>query len=660
MARVEDIVQHVKAMGQTAVALTEHGNVSSWPELDRQCAKHGIKPIFGIEANINHEGRIHHITLLAMDDAGIRSIYALVRRQQPPKGKLKVAWVTIEDVLALSEGVICLTGCLASMAARLDVDGSILHVEALQKAFGDRLYAEVQAHTFPEQIEHNLRMRYIASVLGLPVVLTYDAHYLLKEEVDIYFDAKSWGDDVVHRDQYNMYYGNGDGQPDCDMTLEIAARCTAKLPKWVGDGYLQDDRSVVYDTITKALVNLPEQYKQRLEYELKVINDFECAGYFVLLHNIVAFGREMGIEFGPGRGSAAGSLLAYVLGITQVDPIEHGLYFERFLNPGRRTLPDIDIDIQGDRREEFLLALQAKYGANNVAQVCTYLQCKASAAILAAARCLGIDHNEAYKYSKIVPDDAGSKWSLQKCFDEVQEFSSMPKEWARLAMKLEGTVKAFGVHAAAIIIAPNVVNRLPTIALPSATLPVLCYDMDDLEKMGLVKFDLLGLKTLTMLSKIKQLTGQEYKVPLDDEATYELISKGDTFGVFQLDSEGCQDVQKQLKPHNISDLSLILAAYRPGPLMSGMVDQMIQNKENSTSELIFDDLQETLGETYGTPLFQEQYMKAAQEVGGFSLSEGDLLRRAMGKKDASKMAELKAKFIEGGVRLWKQRNKSIC
>lgn len=646
LAAVSDIVNHVKGLGQTAVALTEHGHVSSWPELDRCCRKAGIKPIFGIEANIAYNNRIHHLTLLCMDNTGIENVYALVRRQQPPKGKLKANWVTLEDVLELSGGIICLSGCLASIVARLPTyEEKLEHIQLLQQHFGDRLYLEVQPHTFDEQVQHNAIIRQLATATGIPITLTHDAHYLTEEEVEVYFSSKSWGAEVGNRADYKMYYGAGDNSPEALMSVEVANRCTATLPKWVKTGHLHLDDTEASTTIALYREKAKEEYAARLDMELKVIHEFECWHYFILLHDIIKYGQSQGIIFGPGRGSAAGSLVAYVLGITDVDPIKYGLYFERFLNPGRKALPDIDVDIQGDKREAFLSLLAERYGRNNVAQVCTYLQNQAGSAILAAARCLGIDHHEAYKYSKIIPNDAGKKWSLDKCFEEIPEFANIPEEWATLARKLEGTIKGFGVHAAAIIVAEDIINTMPCNSLPSATLPVVMYDMADLEGMGLIKFDLLGLKTLTMLSKIQERVGQSYKANLADGNTYSLISSGNTFGVFQMESSGCQEVQKAIKPDSIDDISAILALYRPGPLSNGYDKEYAHNKHNGYKK---DNITSLLSDTYGIMIYQEQTMRLATELCRYTPAEADNLRKAIGKKLPEEMERHKIRMMRFG------------
>lgn len=646
MASVADIVAHVKSLGQTALALTEHGHVSSWPTLARECAKAGIKPIFGIEANINYNNRIHHITLLAMDNTGIDSIYELVRRQRPPQGKLKASWVTLEDVLELNTGVICLSGCLASICARLPTyEEKLEHVRELHRAFGDRLYLETQAHTFGEQIEHNIVIRMLSNETGILPVLTRDCHYLNEDEVEIYYSAKSWGAEVGERHHYKMYYGPGDGTEEALRSVEIADRCNATLPLWQASGHLQLDPEPALEILRAYYRQAPIAYKQRLKMEIDVIKSFDCLGYFVLLHDIIGFGNTLGIEFGPGRGSAAGSLVAYVLGITKVDPIQHGLYFERFLNPGRKSLPDIDIDVQGDKREEFLLALADRYGKGNVAQVCTYLSNQAASAILAAARALGINQNEAYVYSKVIPDEAGKKWSLDRCFSEITEFQNMHPDWAALSLKLEGTIKAFGVHAAAIIVAEDVVNKMPCNNLPSAVLPVLMYDMNDLEKMGLIKFDLLGLKTLTMLSKIQKITGIPYAAALDDKQTYDMIASGDTFGCFQLESKGCQEVQRMVKVDSLNDISAILAIYRPGPLSNGYHETYANNKHNGYEHSV---TSRYLSDTYGVMIYQEQTMTLVKELCKYTPQEADDLRKAIGKKLPQEMEKHKERMESCG------------
>lgn len=639
---VEDMVKQAAEYGHPALALTEHGNVASWPELQRQCAKYRIKPIYGMEAYVKEEGvkRLYHITLLVANGEGYKNMCELTRLGAA--SFKKVPRITFGQLYNHSAGIICLSGCLTSKAARAEnVNDLHQHLLELKQAFGDRAYGEVQVHTHEQQRLHNARMR---GLDVLPLVLTSDAHYAVAADKATYINRKSWGAQADFTG-IDMHLYKGDDSEEAKRTLEIADRCDFDLPKSSNVYYRVPDAQKYVDHAYKRIANAPAVYKERLDYELDVIADFDTLDYFTLLAYILKLGRKRGIAFGPGRGSAAGCLFSYLLGITTVDPIKHGLLFERFLNPGRKGLPDIDVDVQTSRRGEFLRILKEEFGGNSVAQVATYLKNKTASALQEAQRCLDLDRDAVLKYSKLIPSDAGTPWTLQRCIEEIPEFRRMPAKLRTLATRLEGTVKGFGCHAAAIILAPGVVGQYPHYYAKSTEIPMLQWDMNDLEAMGLVKFDLLGLKTLDVQTGVEKRIGDKPKMTLKDRKTYDLIAKGQTMGVFQLESEGCQQLQRDIKVSNFNELAAVLALYRPGPMSTDMHKDFAKRKHKKP---ILNDTEKDLSETYGLMIYQEQAMALAQKHCGYTLAEADSLRKAIGKKIPEQMAMHESKFAEAG------------
>jgi len=639
---VETLVKQAAEYGQPALALTEHGNVASWPELKRQARKYGIKPIYGLEAYVKEEGvkKPYHITLLVADQEGYRSMIELTRIGAA--NYKKVPLITFEDIYRNSAGIICLSGCLTSKAAKCeDVNLLAAHLKELKDVFGDRAYAETQVHQHESQRLHNARIR---GLDVLPCVLTADAHYANSSDKNTYINRKAWGTEADFRG-IEMHLYQGDSSEEARRTLEIADRCTFDLEERKAVYYRVPNADKYVEFAYKRIATAPAIYKERLDYELDIINSFDVLDYFTLLAYILKLGRQAGITFGPGRGSAAGSLLSFLLNITTVDPIRHNLLFERFINPGRKGLPDIDIDVQTSKRSELLRLLQKAFGNDAVAQVATYSRNKSASALQEAQRCLDLDRDEVLAYTKLIPSDAGMPWTLQRCFDEIPEFKRINPKMRNLALRLEGTVKGFGCHAAAILLAPEVTTAYPHYYAKSAEVPMLQWDMSDLEAMGLVKFDLLGLKTLDVQSKTEARIGTPIKHTFKDRKTYSLIASGDTMGVFQLESDGCQQLQQDMQVSNFEELAAVIALYRPGPMSSGVHEEYANRKKRKT---LLTGVEKDLSDTYGLLIYQEQAMQLAQKYCDYTLGEADSLRKAIGKKIPEEMAKHEAKFAAAG------------
>jgi DNA polymerase-3 subunit alpha len=710
--RVSELLDRTKQLQMPAVAMTDHGNLFGAMKFYKAAKARGIKPIVGCEAYISPTTRFdrsvqkgqtaaHHITLLATNYQGYQNLSHLIS-----KAYLEGFYYRPRIDKALladhAEGLIGLTGCLKG-----EVNGHILQgdlhqateaVDSYRQIFGrDNFYLELMSHGVPGQMEVNKQLVAFSHDLGLPLVATNDCHYLRREDAsphDILLcigTGKSVND--PHRMRYRqqefyvksaeeMYQVFAEVPEACHNTLAIAERCdldlrfdTPLLPRYEApdglslEAYLE---RVTHQGLAERLRGIQQRrgavlttqealYWQRLEKELDIIRATGYAGYFLIVWDFIRYARERDIPVGPGRGSAAGSLVAYALRITDIDPLEYNLMFERFLNPERVTLPDIDIDFCMERRDEVIQYVTEKYGKDNVAQIITFGTMLAKGVLRDVGRVLDMPYNEVDRIAKLVPnrlnitlDDALQE---EPRLRELQETDTQVGRLIDTARRLEGLTRHASVHAAGVVISPTPLIDFVPLYKGAKGEAVTQYAMDDVEGMGLLKMDFLGLRTLTVLyyavKMIKENHGLEIDIaelPLDDAETYRLLSEARTIGVFQLEGRGLRDLLRKLQPQVFEDLVALVALYRPGPLGSGMVDDFIERRHGRREiAYVLPELEPILRSTYGVIVFQEQVMQIATTLAGFTPGAADLLRRAMGKKKAEAMDEQRQHFVRGAV-----------
>jgi DNA polymerase-3 subunit alpha len=706
--RPDALFQKAVEYKMPALAITDHGNMFGAIEFYQQACRHGIKPIIGCEIYIapgsrfekdarSSEETFYHLVLLAQNETGYKNLVYLVS-----KAYLEGFYYRPRIDKALlaehNEGLIALSACLHGELAT-----HILHQsypKALQAAsdysaiFNNRrFYLELHENRIPEQKRVNENLLRLSRELSLPLVATNDCHYLDKKEArahDILLclqtgktldspDRMQFTTDEFYFKSPEEMAGLFSYAPEAlRNTIEIAERCNlafdldqTRFPAFQGPpGVSLSDhlRSMACRGLDKRLGHyrsrrdfdaLAARYQQRLDEELAIIQKTGFTDYFLIVADFVGYAKSRGISVGPGRGSAAGSLVAYALQITEVDPITYGLLFERFLNPERISPPDIDIDFCKERRDEIIEYVTAKYSKDNVAQIITFGKMQAKGVLRDVGRVLGMPYKDVDRIAKLIPNVLNITLSealkQEPRLREMMEGSEALKELFTLSLSLEGLPRHASTHAAGIVIADKpLIEYLPLYRGQNNEV-VTQYAMNDVGKIGLIKFDFLGLKTLTVIEKCLHLLNQDRSeplttdaLPLDDAATYAMLANGSTDGVFQLESQGMKDLVVKLRPENIWDLIALLALYRPGPLGSGMVDDFIRRKRGDipiTYELA--ELKEILSETYGVILYQEQVMHIASKLANFSLGDADLLRRAMGKKKSDVMEAQKEKFLLG-------------
>lgn len=708
--KISDLVGRVRELGQTAVAMTDHGVLHGAVEFYQAAKKADIKPIIGCEVYVSPVGRFdrtprgqeggyaYHLTLLAQNNIGYRNLCRLVSRAYMEGFYFKPR-TDYELLKECSEGIICLTGCIAGHLSHLAQNEDIEQARKLMRnyldIFDDRLYLEVQPHAIIEQKKLNVMAKALSSEFNVPLVATNDCHYLRPEDKyaqevlmcvsmgKLITDKEriSHDDAQLHmRSGQEMYESFPDYIDAIAETVKIAARCdvsfdfsTYRMPKYTPpQGNVLDDyfaecaRNGLNERFAKfnAKHGKPnrERYNQRLEEEIELIKKMGFPGYFLVVSDFIRWAKNNDVPVGPGRGSAAGSLVAYALFITEIDPIEHVLLFERFLNPERVSMPDIDVDFCINGRDKVIKYVSEKYGKDKVAQICTFGTLKAKAAIKDVGRVLGLSYAETDKIAKLIPQPRqGFDYPIAEALKmekRLQEYADGEgKELISLAQKLEGLSRHVSTHAAGLVIADEpVMDVLPLLVDKDGQI-VTQLSMSWVEKVGLVKFDFLGLKTLTVLhDAVKMIKEEEGKnvelnrLAIDDVATYRLISQGRTIGVFQLESGGITEMVTRLKPNCFEDIVAILALYRPGPLDAGMVDHYI-NRKHGRERVVYQHpiLEPILKDTYGIILYQEQIMQIARDMGGYTLGQADMLRRVMGKKKPEEMAKHREIFVSGAM-----------
>lgn len=711
--KIPDVLEQAHKLGQPAIAMTDHGNLHGAIEFYLEAKRIGIKAIIGCELYVTAGSRAdrkprgqggggtYHLTALAQDLEGYHNLCRLVTLAYREGFYFKPR-VDHELLERYSKGIIVTSGCLngevAGAAASDNEKGVKEILEFYSTNFKDRFYLEVQPHAIPEQRKLNDVCAHYAKSFGLPLIATTDCHYPGKDDhyAQEVLMCVSTGKQITDPDRLRhvgvdlhlkthaeMVEGFGDWKPAqeaIENSLRIADSCNLKfdfakyyMPQFKTDG-ARPLIELMAETAREGLVRRlevlektpgwkPETtkvYQDRLELEIKLIDKMGFAGYFLVVADFIVWAKENGIPVGPGRGSVAGSLVAFAMRITEVDPIRHKLLFERFLNPERISLPDIDVDFCIFGRDKVIKYVVDKYGKENVAQIATFGTLKAKAAIKDVGRALGMSYAETDRVAQLIPAPRqGFDYSLAEALNMEKRLADYAKAEGKdlitLAMKLEGLTRHSSTHAAGVVIGDRpLIDMLPMMVDKDGN-DVTQYSMTYVEKIGLVKFDFLGLKTLTVihtaLKIIKESRGIDIvleELPLEDTKTYSLLASGNTTGVFQLESTGITEMTMRLKPNCFDDVVAILALYRPGPLDAGMVDHYIERKHGREAVTYLHPLMKTtLADTYGIILYQEQIMQLARELAGYSLAEADILRKAMGKKNPEEMAKQRERFLKG-------------
>lgn len=698
--RISDLMQRLKEFEMDAVAITDHGNLFGLMEFYLEAQKAGIKPILGIETYVARNGveqrqKIedrsgYHLILLAKNHQGYKNLIRLASRSQL-EGFYYTPRVDKIWLREYSEGLIALSACLGGEIPKTILEkGEEAARNALQfylDVFGENFYLELQDHGLEEQQQVNQVLLKFAREYGIPLVATNDVHFLRQEDFELHKvliaintgkdsteDTMSYTGNEYLKSYEEMYALFSDVPEALENTVRIAQmvevpelRRQVMMPAFPLPDKTMDEnqylRHLVYEQAKVKYPEMTEQVKERIELELQTIEQMGFSGYFLIVADIIKAARERGVVVGPGRGSAVGSIVAYLTGITSVDPLKYGLLFERFLNPERITMPDIDIDFDDEGRVKVFEYVVEKYGAERVAQIITFNRLGTRSAIRDVARVLGVSAARADQIAKLVPERAGIK--IHEALQESKELQDIyekgkPEERKIIdyAIHLQGIIRQTGVHACGTIISREPLEELmPLARAKDSILPVTQFEGGYVEMCGLLKMDFLGLKTLTIIKGVIDMVAEKYghririeDIGFDDQATFELFQRGDTVGVFQFESEGMQKWLVELKPTTIEELIAMNALYRPGPMdyLQEFVDCKHGRRPIKYPHPL---LEPVLRETYGIMVYQEQIMEAARVMAGFTLGEADILRRAMGKKKAEEMAKQRSKFIEGAKRL---------
>ena len=711
---VEKLVERVHELGMPAVAMTDHGNIFGAVHFVNAAHKAGVKPIVGCELYIckkdDHNiertspdgDTYNHLLVLAENEEGYRNLVKITS-EASLHGFYYKPRVSKKFLTEHSKGLIGLSGCLKGEVAERLTEGNY---DAARSAAGfyrdlfgkENFFLGIQDQGL--EMEHRIHsgLFQLEKDLGLPLVATNDSHYLCEDDAhaqDVMLCiqmGKSIQDTNRMKFEGTQFYVKSgdemrrvfkDAPQVLARTLDIAERCNLRLEKVpspfphfeVPDGFTLDS---YFEHITRQgfarrmeslrtsaesgrLKHSLADYEQRLAREIAIIQQMKFSGYFLIVWDFIRYARERGIPVGPGRGSAAGAVVAYSLGITGIDPLQHELLFERFLNPERISMPDIDIDFCMNRRGEVIKYVTEKYGRENVAQIITFGTMAAKAAIKDVGRAMDMPYSDVDRIAKMVPTTLNIKLddALKEsvALQEAYQKDPQVRQLLDTARKLEGLVRNSGVHAAGVVISPRPLIELVPLHKTKNDEIVTAFDMVAIEKMGLLKMDFLGLTTLTILDDTLKLIAQKGTnlklddIPLEDQETYEKVfHKGLTSGVFQFESHGMRDVLRRYQPNSIEDLTALNALYRPGPIQGGMIDDFIERKHGRRKiEYELPELKEILQETLGVIVYQEQVMQAANKLAGYSLGEADLLRRAMGKKNAEEMAKQRERFVQGAT-----------
>ena len=754
-SQIPQLIDRCLELDMPAVALTDHGVMYGAIELIKVCRSKGIKPIIGnemyvingdIEVNITERKKRHrkyHQVVLAKNTQGYKNLVKLTTishlKGYQGSGIFARPCINKELLEKYHEGLIVTSACLGGEVPQAILKGDLAHAEKVAKwyqdVFGDDYYLEIQDHGSPEDRMVNVAIVNIARKLGIKIVATNDSHFISCYDVEAH-DAllciltnKRITDDKRLRYSGTEYLKSADEmrllfrdhleddviEEAIANTLEVADKVQPynilgepRIPDYpvpsghTADSYLEEvaRQGLLERLKCRSHNEVDPEYMQRLEVELKVMQDKGFSTYFLVVWDYIKYARDNDIPVGPGRGSAAGSLVAYCLKITNIDPIHHGLLFERFLNPERKSMPDVDTDFCPNRRADMIKYVTEKYGEANVAQIITFNRMTSKAVLKDVGRVLGVDFGEQNRIAKMIPVARGKPAKLkvmisddtpEPAFKQAYEHESVKiyndrkeevgsvkiRNWVDMAIRIEGTNKTFGVHAAGVVISSQPLDEIVPLQRNNDGSVITQYYMEDVEAMGLLKMDFLGLKNLTtiqraagLVQKTKGVTlnldqipldekraleiiakGKQKKLPPDIQETHKLFRAGNLEGIFQLESDGMKQITRDLKPSGIEDLSSISALYRPGPLDAGLIPIFIDRK-HGREKVSYQHpiLEPILKETYGVIVYQEQIMKIAQELAGYSLGEADLLRRCMGKKKLAEMEKHREKFIDGSAK----------
>ena len=728
------LVDRAVELGMPAIALTDHGVMYGAIELIKVCRNKSIKPIIGnemyvINGNIeeNKKNRRFHQVVLAKNTQGYKNLVKLTTISSlkgiQGKGIFARPCINKELLTQHHQGLIVTSACLGGEVPQAILGGELKRAREVAKwyqdLFGEDYYLEIQDHGSIEDRIVNVQLVKIAQKLGIKLIATNDSHFISCYDVEAH-DAllciqtgKLITEDKRLRYSGTEYLKSADEmrqlfrdhlsdeiiEEAINNTLEVAEKVEVykdilgepRIPNYpvppnhTPDTYVEEiaRQGLLERLKSRSFDEVDKVYQERLEYELKMLQRMGFSSYFLVVWDYIKYARDNNIAVGPGRGSAAGSLVAYCLRITNIDPVHHGLLFERFLNPERKSMPDVDTDFCIDRRDDMIKYVTAKYGEANVAQIITFNRLTSKAVLKDVARVLNIPYAESDKMAKLIPVSRGKPTKLKVMisnetpepeFKKLYDNEAHVKHWIDMAIRIEGTNKTFGVHAAGVVISAEPLDEIVPLQKNNDGSVITQYFMEDIESLGLLKMDFLGLKNLTTLQRatdlIKQNRGEIIdldelplgerkaleimakgsikKLPKDVQKTHTLLEDGDLEGIFQLESSGMRQIVRDLKPSSIEDISSILALYRPGPLDAGLIPKFIDRKHGREAISYEHKLLETiLNETYGVLVYQEQIMKMAQDLAGYSLGEADLLRRAMGKKKASEMQKHREKFIDG-------------
>jgi DNA polymerase-3 subunit alpha len=712
---LEKLVGRVKDLGMPAVAVTDHGNIFGAVHFTNYAKAKGIRPIIGCELYIcqkpDHNvermapdgDQYNHLVVLAENDEGYRNLVKIVS-EASLHGFYYKPRISKEFLNAHSKGLIGLSACLKGEVAENLMYHRYDQAKAAAGQFSEifgpgNFYVEVQNQGIPAEQEILPSQFQLAKELGLPTVATNDSHYLCEDDANAHDILLCVGTGKTRNDPDRLkFHGNqffvkspdemwrlfGEA-PEClTNTIAIAERCNAKIgkvesipdfavpPGFTAETYFEhvaregfkQRMEQIKPRREQGLIKYPEEkYLERLNFELDIIKRMKYPGYFLIVWDFIRYGKDQGIPVGPGRGSAAGSVVAWAMSITDIDPLQNELLFERFLNPERVSMPDIDVDFCMNRRGEVIDYVTRKYGRENVAQIITFGTMACKAAIKDVGRVLEIPYSDVDRIAKMVPATLGI--TIEKALEESPQMQEayQKEPWVRelldTAKRLEGIARNPGVHAAGVVISPKPLTELVPVFKTKNDEIVTAFDMKAVEKLGLLKMDFLGLTTLTILDHcLKMIAARENqsfdlkKIPLDDKDTYEKVfHSGLTNGVFQFESSGMRDVLRRYRPNSVEDLTALNALYRPGPIQGGMIDDFIERKWGRRKvDYILPELEGVLKETLGVIVYQEQVMQIANRLAGYSLGDADLLRRAMGKKIAEEMVKQRERFVSGALK----------
>jgi len=750
-SQLPDLIDRAVELGMPAIALTDHGVMYGAIELIKTCRKKRIKPIIGNEmyvinadVEVKHKRiRRYHQVVLAKNTQGYKNLVKLTTTSNlkgfQGKGIFARPCVNKELLEQYQEGLIVTSACLGGEVPQAILKGDYQLARDVAKwykdVFADDYYLEIQDHGSPEDRMVNVEIVKIARELDIKIIATNDSHFISCNDVEAH-DALLCiqTGKLITEDKRLRYSGTEYLKSAEEMkllfrdhledsvieeaianTLEVAEKVRPyrimgepRIPDYpvpaghTADSYLEE---VTWEGLKDRLKcrtrsEIEPNYKERMEYELKMMQRMGFSTYFLVVWDYIKYARDNNIPVGPGRGSAAGSLVAYALGITNIDPVHHGLLFERFLNPERKSMPDIDTDFCIERRDEMIKYVTQKYGKDNVAQIITFNRMTSKAVLKDVARVLNIPYAESDRMAKLIPVSRGKPTKLKvmisdqtpeplfkKAYEsekvaikddlgeKIGEISA--RNWIDMAIRIEGTNKTFGVHAAGVVISSQPLDEIVPLQRNNEGAIITQYSMEELESLGLLKMDFLGLRNLTTIQRAIDLIetnrgvkldpyqlplderkalgilakGTSKKLPEDIQKTYQLFRDGELEGLFQVESDGMRQIVKDLKPSGIEDISSILALYRPGPLDAGLIPKFIDRK-HGREDIQYDHplLESILDETYGILVYQEQIMKTAQDLAGYSLGQADLLRRAMGKKKISEMKKHREIFIDGATK----------